>query len=745
MSCRGEMAKLIRDYDWSRTSLGPRECWPPSLCTVVDIMLANDFPMALLLGSELILIYNDAYRIICADKHPEALGHSTRGIWSEVWHINQPIFEAVMERGETFYFEDKLFPINRHGYPEDAYFNLCYSPVRIEGGNIGGTLVVLEETTKRKSVEEALHKSEKQQAFLLKLSDTLRPIADPVAIQEAASCMAAEHLNIGRVAYCEIQYDPDIVVVVDRDWPRRGMPSIAAGRYRMDDFRTFLAEELTAGRPVIIADAATDPRISRAQREQWGEFEIVANCSIPIIKEGRFVACLVAQDNRRHDWNDREIALLREVSERTWATVELARAKEELRRHGETLEELVKDRTAELEEKNRRLNEEMEKRKEVESQLLQAQKIDALDRFAGGIAHDMNNILSPMILNVEELLEGEPADSQKYDILAQTLKAAHRQRDLVKKILSFGRRSELALQPVRVKPILEETISFLRSSIPSTIDILFRVDARSDMVMGDPIQIQQVVMNLCQNAKDAFESGKGTIRVGLTSTHLKSLRSHPDLEPGDYLRLTVRDTGSGMKKDIMDRMFEPFFTTKGTGNGSGLGLSVVHGIVKNHRGAMSVKSTEGKGSLFTVYLPVCDEECQAGVCAADSLVPVRGKGKILLVDDEELILSSMKRALKASGYQVEALRDSFEALNVFKRKPHDFDMVITDLTMPGMTGVELARELTGICSDIPVILCTGFNDVISREEARSYGIRELIRKPAGSRELKEIIRKVLDN
>ncbi len=425
---------------------------------------------------------------------------------------------------------------------------------------------------------------------------------------------------------------------------------------------------------------------------------------------------------------------------------------EELKVYRDRLETLVAKRTAELEERNRKLNEEIterwkaetEKRK-MESQLAQTQRIEALDRFAGGIAHDLNNILYPILINIEELLAETPVDSSRHELLTQTMKAVIRQKDLVKKILSFGRRSEEEPRPVKVAPLVEETMDFLRSTLPSTIDIKQQIDAQTDMIMGDPTQIQQVVMNLVQNAADSLGSQKGTIEVRLTTTHLEPVRTNREMKPGDYLELTVKDTGSGIAPEVLDHIFEPFYTTKGFGRGSGMGLSVVHGIVKRLGGAITVRSRPGEGTLFTVYLPLYVGKTYAQTSTPETGPSEKCREKILLVDDEELILSSLQRVLKMSGYRVVAVRDSAEALRLFEREPYEYDLIVTDLTMPKMTGVELTRKALETRPDIPVVLCTGFNDVINEQEAKSLGIRELLLKPADSRELKKIVRRALEH
>ncbi len=448
----------------------------------------------------------------------------------------------------------------------------------------------------------------------------------------------------------------------------------------------------------------------------------------------------------------RMLGTLRDITERKQSEQERTRVEEELQKYRNQLEDLVALRTTELEEKNKELLEEFEGRKNaegekrrIESQLAQTQRIEALDRFAGGIAHDLNNLLYPIIINVEELLSDEPLDSSRHDILDLTLKAAYRQRDLVKKILSFGRRSDQMLHSIKIKPLLEDSIDFLRSTLPSTIEIRYQANEVSDLIMGDSTQIQQVIMNIFQNAADAMELKNGMIDVGIANTYLETIQAHHTLQAGDYVVITVRDTGQGMKPDVMNRVFEPFFTTKDVGKGTGMGLAVAHGIVKSHGGAITVESKYGKGSLFTVYLPVTRMVGVPQTSTVDNTIPVQHEERILLVDDEEFVLFSLQRALRLSGYRVVALRNGPEALNLFSKKPDEFDLVITDLTMPGMTGVEFSRKVLGIRPDIPIILCTGYNDAMNGEEAKSLGIRELLLKPTGTKELKSAVKRALEN
>jgi len=384
-----------------------------------------------------------------------------------------------------------------------------------------------------------------------------------------------------------------------------------------------------------------------------------------------------------------------------------------------------------------------EDKKSMEAQFAQTQKIEALGTFAGGIAHDLNNILYPIIINIEMLLSDSEKGSDQHEALSQILSAAYRQRDLVKQILAFSRKSEGKLSPVRIVPLLNETLSLLRASLPSTIQVQSHIDEGSYTVLGDPTQIQQIIMNLFRNAADSLEAHKGVIEVNLTNARIEPVRAHQDLKPGEYLKLTIQDSGRGITADIMDRIFEPFFTTKEVGKGLGMGLPVAHGIAKKLGGVIAVESVPGKGSIFTVFLPVLAEQPGELGPADDQRLACGEASPILLVDDEKIILSSMQRALERSGYAVVSVQSGREALDIFAENPQRFCLVITDLSMPGVDGRELVKRLIDIRPDIPVILSTGYGDSITEQEAKSLGIREMLMKPPNTHELKAAIHRVL--
>ena len=383
---------------------------------------------------------------------------------------------------------------------------------------------------------------------------------------------------------------------------------------------------------------------------------------------------------------------------------------------------------------------------DLELQLGQKQKMEAIGTLAGGIAHDFNNILAAVQGYVELSLDDLPSDSPVRDNLEQILSCSDRAKKLVKQILTFSRKDEQEQekQPVQISSIIKEVLGMLRSSLPATIKICRNIRAETSMVFADPTQIHQILVNLCTNASHAMRETGGTLEVGLTDVDLESETRVGDefLSSGKYVKLSVKDTGCGMPKEVLERIFEPFFTTKGVNEGTGLGLPVVHGIVKSHKGAIAVASTSGEGTNFDIFLPRI-ESGQAP--EAQPIEPTkRDKEVVLLVDDEEMMVDVTGQILERLGYAVVAKTNSIDALETFQEKPDEFDLVITDQLMPNMTGMQLAEKLIAIRPEVPVILCSGFPEKICPEELKNTGIKEFIAKPIGKQEIAAIVRKVLD-
>ncbi len=383
-------------------------------------------------------------------------------------------------------------------------------------------------------------------------------------------------------------------------------------------------------------------------------------------------------------------------------------------------------------------------RKKMEARLRQAQKMEAIGNLASGIAHDFNNILFPIIGMSEMLLEDLPPGSLEYENAQEILSAGKRGSDLVKQILSFSRQNEHKMMPVRIQQILKEVLKLSRSAIPSNIEISQNIQSDCGLVMADPTQLYQIAMNLITNAYHAVEPADGKISVQLKETELVSddLANIP-LKPGRYAVLSVSDTGCGIDPAVINKIFEPYFTTKAKGKGTGLGLAVVYGIIKKYEGDIKVYSEIGKGATFIVYIPLIRKSPDA--ISAEKVESYKtGTEKILLVDDEAPVARLEKQMLERLGYQVSSRLSSVDALEAFRANRDVFDLVITDMTMPNMTGDQLAKELISIRPDIPVVICTGFSERISQDRAAAMGVKGFLMKPIVKLEMARMVRKVLD-
>ncbi len=380
----------------------------------------------------------------------------------------------------------------------------------------------------------------------------------------------------------------------------------------------------------------------------------------------------------------------------------------------------------------------------LEESLRQSQKMEAIGTLTGGIAHDFNNILFSIIGYTELSLDETKEGSLLHGNLLEILEAGIRAKDLVQQILIFSRQTKHKLRPVHMDLIVKETLALLRSSLPTSIKI--HKNIKSDaMVLSDPTQIHQVFMNLCINAAHSMQKQGGILTIELASTEIETdlTGKYPDLKPGPYINLNVSDTGHGMTPEILNCIFDPFFTTKTRGEGTGLGLSVVHGIVKNCGGAIYAYSDPGKGSIFKVFIPAIERRIYPEKREKKSLL--KGTERILFVDDEPVLGKMGKQLLESLGYKVEIRTNSIEALELFRKQPDGFDLVVTDMTMPNITGENLAVELMNIRPDIPVILCTGFSKEIDEKKAMTLGIRAFISKPVLKHEIAETIRSVLNS
>jgi len=382
------------------------------------------------------------------------------------------------------------------------------------------------------------------------------------------------------------------------------------------------------------------------------------------------------------------------------------------------------------------------KQLELESRLRQSQKMEAIGTLAGGIAHDFNNVLYAIAGYTEIVRDDMPEESLARRNLNEVLKGATRAQDMIQQILAFSRKADAEKTPIKIQAVILEALKLLRTSIPSTIEIRQNIDATCGPIVANLTQIHQIVVNLATNAYQSMKKG-GVLEVTLSEESIASDELDLHLDSGHYLKLTISDTGHGMTENVLAKIFDPYFTTKGPGEGSGMGLAVVHGIVRQHGGDIEVHSKPDEGTTFHLYFPLIEPQPAETKPMKDKSIPT-GTERILFSDDDKQIMNMVQQMLKRLGYQVTVCQSGTEALDLFKANPDEYDLLITDMTMPKMTGAELTTHVKKIRPDIPVILCTGYSDTINKGNAASIGISAYLRKPIRKKVIAKTIRNLLD-
>ena len=480
-------------------------------------------------------------------------------------------------------------------------------------------------------------------------------------------------------------------------------------------------------KPLVIQNYLEEQHVLSQPLKQNTPKGALSWIGVPIKLEDQIIGLVNLQSYKAYAWNEEDIQLFFTITDQIVGTIAKARLYESVQ------QELNERKKAE------------EAKKDLETRLHQAQKMEAIGTLAGGIAHDFNNVLYPIIGFAEMTMDIVPEEGEVRKNLNEILVAAERAKDLVQQILTFSRQQEIKPRPLQIQPLLKEALKLIRSTTPSSISMIQNIDETCGPILADPSQIHQIIMNLCTNAYHAMRQQGGVLEISLAEVQMESGKNERafQCEPGLYLRLTVRDTGHGIEPKIIDRIFDPYFTTKPPGEGTGMGLAMVHGIVKNYGGEITVFSQPEQGTIFKVFLPRLREK----IVETEILEKKTGLGqgeRVLFIDDEDQVIRMVKQMLERLGYEAVVKKDSTEALEEFRRHPDDYDLVITDQTMPNITGLELSKKLLKIRADIPIILCTGFSEIINEEQAQAAGIRKFIMKPITKKALAQIIRETLD-
>ncbi|MCE5333885.1 MAG: response regulator [Desulfobacteraceae bacterium] len=480
-------------------------------------------------------------------------------------------------------------------------------------------------------------------------------------------------------------------------------------------------------RAVYSSDIGTDPRCAGKECE---DAQYCSFAALPLRVDSGILGVLWLASAQRRDFHERAPFLEALANEMCIGV------------NKSLLYEREQQNALELKASLSRIEESEAERLLLLQHLQRSQRLEAIGTLASGIAHDFNNILAVMIGCTELALMRIPKPTKISENLEMVMSAGQRAKDLIKQILAFSKQSDEERKPMQISHAVKDVLKFVRASLPATIEIREDIEPESGNILGDPVQIHQILMNLCTNAHHAMSGKGGTLEVKLASVDLKHCDvAVPELKPGPYIRLSVRDTGCGMDETTKAKIFDPYFTTKEKGVGTGLGLAVVHGLVQNQGGAITVESEPWKGSRFSLYFPVIQKEVIAESESPGDLPT--GREHILLVDDEHVLLDMCKGMLEFLGYTVEARTNSMDALELFQGRPDRFDLVITDMTMPHMTGDKLAQRLIRIREDIPVILVTGYSELIFEKQDKN--IRACIMKPVLMSKMAHVIRNVLDS
>ena len=698
----GETGALVRAFDWSRTSLGPIGAWPAHLRMSVDMIVNSPVPKVLMWGPDHVMIYNDGYIAIAGGNHPRGLGATVPFIWPEIWEWNQRVLAAGF-RGEVQAFRDQPLVLHRNGMAEEVTFDLFYTPMHADDGSVGGVLcTVIENTEKVKAQRE-----------LVRRTQELRTVTD--ALPVLIAFVDRDHVYRFANRYYQEWFGIDLADVIGR----HAVDIVGAEAYAA---RRPLMERALAGE--VIASDGWLPHRDGGRRA--AEIRYIPRRDARGEVDGFHVLVFDVEDRKRHEETLRQQAaeLERQVRHRQ-------RAEEQLKALNETLENRVVTALAE--------------RQQAERALAQSQKLETIGKLTGGVAHDFNNLLQVVSGNLQ-LLAKDVAGKPRAELRVENaLAGVSRGARLASQLLSFGRRQALEPKVVNVTRFVRAMDDMLRRAIGEAIEIEMVVGAGLWNTFIDPTQVENALLNLAINARDAMDGqGRMTIELGNVTLDDSYARLHPDVAAGQYVMLAVSDTGSGIPAEIIDKVFEPFFSTKPEGRGSGLGLSMVYGFVKQSGGHVKIYSEPGHGTTVRLYLPRATEAEDAEVKL--SREPVEGGTEtILVVEDDEGVRDIVVEMLADLGYRVLKAVDAQAGLAVVE-SGIPIDLLFTDVVMPGaLKSPELARKARQRLPNIAVLFTSGYTENSIVHGGRLDAGVELLSKPYSRETLARKIRDVLSN
>lgn len=681
----GGNAAAAEAMDWASTPLGPRESWPQSLTTAAGIVFGSNVPMALCWGPDLRLIHNDAYGELLGDRRP-ALGKPIREVWSDAWHLMEQDVPRIMA-GETIFNEAAERPLKQNGQIRTAWLSVCYTPVRGESGAVEGIFAIV--TSGSEDSREAARLRESEERFRL--------IADsaPVPMWVTRLDRTRSFVNRAYVEFLGITYDQAVTF----DWRDIIHP---------EDGPRILAESLAG-------EASLKTFVLEGRFRRGGdEYRWLRSISQPRWGPGGEHVGFIGIAHDITEWKQAEVAL---------------------RGVNETLERAVAARTADLQAALDRVQAEMGERERAEEALRQAQKMEAVGRLTGGIAHDFNNLLTPVIGGLEMIVGG--LTDERLKRLAQgALESSRRGAKLTTQLLAFSRIQRLRMAPVPVDTVIANLGQILTHTLGAGIEVRMALAAGA-RALCDENQLENAILNLAINARDAMPEG-GTLTI---STDLSCEPACPDLPEGDYVRISVADTGAGMPPEVASRAIEPFFTTKPFGQGTGLGLAQVYGIARQAGGTLRIESDEASGTVVHIILPRADQAdapVEEPVPASRAAAPMPS-GRILIVDDDPGVRTFLAGALRDLGLGVREAHDGPAALAAIADSAPD--LMLVDFAMPGMNGAEVARAARGLVPALPIIFVTGFAQ--SDQIDADFADVPLLRKPFGIAALASEIRNAL--